>query len=107
MKIETIEQYCRICKNINLEDVIKLGEQVITSRFPVYGDFSTPKSDIYELYQHGTFHSIAHVDTYKCSLWLNTLFYGPEESEIECNVKELSMECKWNETFKKWTPIKI
>jgi hypothetical protein len=39
-------QQCRICANINLEDVIKLGEQVITSRFPVFGDFSTPKTDI-------------------------------------------------------------
>lgn len=44
----TIEksQPCRICKNVHLEDVIKLGEQVITSRFPIYGDFSTPKTDI-------------------------------------------------------------
>lgn len=37
---------CRICKNDKLIDVISLGEQSITSRFPVYGDFSTPKTSI-------------------------------------------------------------
>ena len=37
---------CRICQNTELIDVISLGEQVITSRFPVYGDFSTPKTSI-------------------------------------------------------------
>ena len=37
---------CRICKSTQLENVISLGEQVITSRFPIYGDFSTPKTPI-------------------------------------------------------------
>jgi GDP-mannose 4,6-dehydratase len=37
---------CRICKSKNLVDVIKLGEQYITSRFPMYNDFSTPKTNI-------------------------------------------------------------
>lgn len=37
---------CRICKNTQLTDVISLGEQVITSRFPNYGDYSTPKTPI-------------------------------------------------------------
>lgn len=37
---------CRICNSICLLDVIKLGEQMITSRFPIYGDFSTPKTPI-------------------------------------------------------------
>ena len=37
---------CRICKNIELQDVISLGDQYITSRFPKYGDFSTPKTSI-------------------------------------------------------------
>ena len=37
---------CRICKNTELKDVISLGEQYITSRFPIYGDFSTPKTSI-------------------------------------------------------------
>lgn len=37
---------CRICQNTTLIDVISLGEQFITSRFPIYGDFSTPKTSI-------------------------------------------------------------
>lgn len=37
---------CRICKNSNLKTVISLGDLIITSRFPVYGDFSTPKTPI-------------------------------------------------------------
>ena len=37
---------CRICKDDKLVDVISLGEQFITSRFPKYGDFSTPKTQI-------------------------------------------------------------
>jgi GDP-mannose 4,6-dehydratase len=36
---------CKLCKE-NTEDVICLGDQYITSRFPVYGDFSTPKTPI-------------------------------------------------------------
>lgn len=37
---------CRICKKNNLEIVISLGEQKITSRFPIYGDNSIPKTPI-------------------------------------------------------------
>lgn len=37
---------CRICKAKNLENVIDLGEQYITSRFPEKNDFSTPKCPI-------------------------------------------------------------
>lgn len=39
---------CRICKSDKsyLEDVILLGDQYITSRFPILGDFSTPKTNI-------------------------------------------------------------
>lgn len=37
---------CRICSNTNLTDIISLGEQYITSRFPTYGDFSTLKTGI-------------------------------------------------------------
>lgn len=40
-----IEQ-CRVCHSYELTDVINLGEQVITSRFPDYGDFTTPKTPI-------------------------------------------------------------
>ena len=46
MNIEYELTNCRICKGTKLIDVIKLGHQYITSRFPVYGDFSTPKTDI-------------------------------------------------------------
>jgi GDP-mannose 4,6-dehydratase len=37
---------CRICGSKDLKVVISLGEQYITSRFPVYGDFNTPKTPI-------------------------------------------------------------
>ena len=37
---------CRICLSKDLTNVISLGEQFITSRFPEYGDFSTPKTQI-------------------------------------------------------------
>lgn len=37
---------CRLCKNEKLSDVISLGKQIITSRFPLYGDFTTPKTPI-------------------------------------------------------------
>lgn len=37
---------CRICKNSQLVDIVDLKEQVITSRFPAFGDFSTPKTPI-------------------------------------------------------------
>lgn len=43
--VSTIIQ-CRICSNKDIVDVISLGEQIITSRFPDYGDFSTPKTPI-------------------------------------------------------------
>jgi GDP-mannose 4,6-dehydratase len=38
-------QNCRLCKN-STTDILSLGEQYITSRFPIYGDFSTPKTSI-------------------------------------------------------------
>jgi len=38
----TLEK-CRLCKSTGLTQVINLGEQYITSRFPNYGDWSTPK----------------------------------------------------------------
>jgi GDP-D-mannose dehydratase len=37
---------CRICKHTDLADVIDLKQQVITSRWPVYGDFSTPSTPV-------------------------------------------------------------
>lgn len=61
---------------------------------------STPKSDIYELYKNGQLHSIACIDTYSCSQYMNKLFH-PTDNYQE---KSLWLECTWNETFKKWTP---
>jgi hypothetical protein len=43
--VETLTK-CRICAESKIVKVISLGEQVITSRFPTYGDFSTPKTPI-------------------------------------------------------------
>jgi hypothetical protein len=43
--IKTLTE-CRICKKNNFEIVISLGNQIITSRFPTYGDNSTPKTPI-------------------------------------------------------------
>ena len=37
---------CRICKSTNLDDVISLGDQYITSRFPILNDWTTPKINI-------------------------------------------------------------
>jgi GDP-D-mannose dehydratase len=37
---------CRICENKNIDKVISLGEQYITSRFPNYGDWDFPKTPI-------------------------------------------------------------
>jgi GDP-mannose 4,6-dehydratase len=46
IEIQSICNECRICKNTQLIDVINLGEQVITSRFPLYGDYTTPSTPI-------------------------------------------------------------
>lgn len=46
MNIYELISNCRICKSDSLTDVIHIGEQYITSRFPVKGDFSTPKTPI-------------------------------------------------------------
>jgi len=61
---------------------------------------STPKSDIYEVYKDGVFQSIACIDTLACSEAMNRLFH-PTDTFVE---KTMTMECTWNETFKKWTP---
>ena len=47
MSIIQFLRNCRICKSVELIDVISLGEQSITSRFPNYGDFSTPTTPIH------------------------------------------------------------
>ena len=37
---------CRLCANYNLVEVVDLGVQIITSRFPMLGDNSTPSGKI-------------------------------------------------------------
>ena len=44
MECESIQ--CRVCKSQSLTDVINLGDQIITSRFPMIGDNSTPSANI-------------------------------------------------------------
>ena len=88
---------------------------------------ATIKSDIYELYEKGIFHSFALIDTYKQSVMMNDLFRVVhenhnldliEESDSEdfenCDLskyvlldKEYPMECCWNEKFKKWSPLAV
>jgi hypothetical protein len=57
---------------------------------------STTKSDIYEVNNHST-SSIAYIDTYVRSSYMNQLFDTPE--------KEIKMKCLWHEPFKKWIPV--
>ena len=46
-QIITTLNKCRLCKSTHIQPgVIDLGEQVITSRWPIYGDFSTPKTPV-------------------------------------------------------------
>ena len=59
---------------------------------------STPKSDIYEVHKDKV--TFACIDTYQCSEYMNKLFH-PTDTFVE---KTLTLECTWNETFKKWTP---
>lgn len=64
----------------------------------------TPKSDIYELYTNDGLHSIAYIDTYERSSYMNSLFHSHEQHEQHV---EHEMECLWHEPFKKWIPVKL
>lgn len=75
---------------------IKKKDNIFTVR-------STPKSDIYELYTNNKLHSIAYIDTYARSSYMNSIFHSTDLF-IETEKK---MECLWNEPFKKWIPIKL
>jgi GDP-D-mannose dehydratase len=44
--METELQACRICKSAQLTQVVDLGRQVITSRFPDIGDTTTPATKV-------------------------------------------------------------
>jgi hypothetical protein len=76
---------------------------------------STDIKDIYEIYTlDNVYHSIAHIDTYKRSIMLNKIFKKEisidsiEESDDEepFLTKKFKMYCKWNESIKKWIPVK-
>ena len=67
----------------------------------VYTVKSTPKSDIYMVYDKDEFLSYACIDTLKQSEMMNALFHATPED------KEYKMECKWNDKFKKWIPLKL
>ena len=62
----------------------------------------TLKRDVYDLYLQGPNNiekkGIACVPTLKCSLMIRELFNGSLEDSI--------VECKYNEKFKKWEPLK-
>jgi len=84
---------------------IKIVQDEITYHYKpntqIFQIKSTPKSDIYEVYKDNKLHSIACIDTYACSEAMNRLFH-PTNTFVETTK---TMECKWNDTFKKWTPI--
>jgi GDP-D-mannose dehydratase len=44
--MESELQACRICKSVHLTQVVDLGRQVITSRFPDIGDTTTPATKV-------------------------------------------------------------
>lgn len=69
----------------------------------IYTVRSTPKSDIYELYTNQQLQSIAYIDTYKRSEFMNTIFHPTDEYKES----ERKMECLWHEPFKKWIPFKL
>ena len=107
------------CYPIQCIKIIELyGTKIIN-----YTDKSTPTiffikptdiCDIYELYKDNVFHSTAHVDSFQRSLFLNRLFkpvktidsIEDSDEDTECILIPVKVQCKWNETFKKWTPIK-
>jgi hypothetical protein len=90
--------------------IINYTEKATTQVFNIK---PTDICDIYELYKENVFHSIAHVDSFQRSLFLNHLFKQQktldsieESDEDECILIPVKVQCKWNETFKKWVPIK-
>jgi hypothetical protein len=72
-----------------------------TTKANVYTVRSTGKSDIYTVHDKDEFLSYACIDTLKRSEMMNALFHATSE------YKEYKMECKWNDKFKKWIPLKL
>lgn len=64
--METELQTCRICHSVHLTEVINLGSQVITSRFPTIGDMSTPATKV-RLYMCDNCSLVQLRDTTNCS----------------------------------------
>jgi hypothetical protein len=69
-----------------------------TTKANVYTVRSTGKSDIYTVHDKDEFLSYACIDTLKRSEMMNALFHTDTEHK---------MECKWNDKFKKWIPLKL
>lgn len=64
--METELQTCRICRSVHLTEVVDLGTQVITSRFPDIGDNSTPATKV-RLYMCDNCSLVQLRDTTNCS----------------------------------------
>lgn len=60
----------------------------------------TSKSDIYMVHNRDEI-SYACIDTLQRSEMMNALFHSTPE------YKEYTMECEWNDKFKKWTPLRV
>ena len=114
-RIENINaSYKVFCiKIIDGNKIINYIDETILKPFIIH---STETRDIFELYTlDNKFHSIAHINTYKCSKMLNKLFkkeitidsIEDSDEEEEFQSKSIKMYCKWNELTKKWIPIKI
>jgi len=113
-RIENIEASYKIfCIKIMVDHkIINYVDQTILKPFWVQ---STDVRDIYEIYTDTSFHSIAHIDSYKRSAMLNKLFKKEilldsiEDSDDEevFESKRIKMYCKWNEIMKKWVPFKV
>jgi hypothetical protein len=114
-RIENIEASYKIfCIKIMTENkIINYVDQTTMKLFWIH---STDLRDIYEVYTlENVYHSIAHVDTHKRSVMLNKMFkkevtldsIEDSDEEEEFETIRIKMFCKWNETVKKWVPIKI
>jgi len=114
-RIENINASYKIfCIKIMTDNkIINYIDETVYKQFMVH---STNIRDIYEIYTlDNQYHSIAHVNTHKCSKMLNKLFkkevsidsIEESEDEEEFPSKSIKMYCKWNEMTKKWIPIKI
>ena len=105
--------FCIKIIDLQCNKIINYIDETVLKPFIVQ---STPTRDIFELYSlDNKFHSIAHINSYKCSKMLNKMFkkeitidsIEDSDDEEEFQMKSIKMYCKWNEITKKWIPIKI